>query len=84
MKKAGFIGSLVSIFMGAMVLVCTNIISEILPKIGWMAFQKLSSGTYSPDGYVLNFTVSNTVAVVLLAAGIIFGTYCFKSDRHSA
>ena len=55
MKKIGFIGSLASILLGAVILAAASAANEIMPKIGWMNFQKLSSGTYGPDMYVMNF-----------------------------
>lgn len=83
MKKIGFIGSIVSILLGAVTLIATTIINEVMPKVGYLAFQKLLSGTYSPSDYVMNFSYTNTVAIILIVVGLGFGSHCFISEKSS-
>ena len=83
MKKAGFIGSFVSILLGALTLIITSIMNKLLPQIAYMEFQKLASGSYSQERYMMDFIFADTIAVILIAGGFVFGMYCFKSEMRS-
>lgn len=83
MKKAGFIGSVASVLLGSMTLVTTSIINTVMPKIGYLEFQKLSSGSYAPEHYVMNFAFANAIACLLILCGLGFGAYCFISGQRT-
>lgn len=83
MKKAGFIGSVISVFLGALMIAGTSFINEIMPKIGYLAFKKSSSGSYTASDYAMNFTSTNIIAASLIIGGLVFGAYCFISDKRS-
>jgi hypothetical protein len=79
MKKIGFIFSYISILIGATIFVTTSILNQLLPKLGYLVF-KVNSGSYSPDEYVMNFTVVNGVAVAMVVAGIALSVYFYLQD----
>ena len=83
MRKAGFIGSVVSVLFGAALLVTTSVINEVMPIIGRLAFQRAVSGSYSTADYIMNFSFADTAAVILIVFGLIFGVYCFVSEIRS-
>ncbi|MCL2352033.1 MAG: hypothetical protein FWC55_05820 [Firmicutes bacterium] len=81
MKKSGFIVSMIGILLGAATLVMTSVINEVTPKIALIVFQT-TTGSYTPIDFIMNFAFADTVAIVLIVCGLVFGAYCFVSEKR--
>lgn len=80
MKKIGFISGIVCSLVGCLTLIFTSIIKELLPKYAFLKFETAGDARYTESAYILNFTFANVIAVILIAAGLIFAVYCFYTE----
>lgn len=71
MKKTAFIFSCLFIVLGIITMIITSILNEVIPKLGYVAFQAAARGEYSPTSYKMNFSFANFLASVMIIAGII-------------
>jgi hypothetical protein len=46
--------------------------------MGRVAFQAAMAGSYSPNDYIVNFTVINLFAILLILVGVITGYMIYK------
>jgi len=46
--------------------------------LGRAAYQAVAAGGYTPDDYIMNFTVINLISVLLILAGVITGYKIYK------
>lgn len=84
MKKIGFAFSCISILMGITTVIVTSILNEIMPKMGRVAFQTVTSGSYSPSVYLMDFTFANVLSVIMIIVGILgayLSIYSLKDKR---
>ena len=81
MKKTGFVMSCISTLLGAMTIIVTTVLNELIPKIGYAMYQSAAAGSYSQESYIMDFSFANLIAAVLIVGGLILGTYCFKSEK---
>jgi hypothetical protein len=71
MKKIVLIFSCLSVLTGAIIIIITSILNQLMPRLGYMAFQAAGAGSYSSDVYKMNFGFTNFVAVIMIITGII-------------
>ena len=46
MKKVGFVMGCISTLLGAMTIIVTTILNELIPKIGYAMYQSAAAGSY--------------------------------------
>ena len=68
MKKSLFIMGSVEISLGVFVLCITSILKELMPVIGYAAYQGAAAGSYNPGNYALSFGLPNFLAIALIVA----------------
>lgn len=71
MKMSMYIIGSVEAVLGVLVLCLTSILQELMPVIGYVAFQNTMTGGYSPNNYALSFGFARTLAVILIVAGVL-------------
>ena len=71
MKKSLFIIGSVEISLGVFVLCITSILKELMPVIGYAAYQGAAAGSYNPGNYALSFGLPNFLAIALIVAGVV-------------
>lgn len=81
MKKISLVFSCLSILAGAIVIILTSILNQVMPKLGYIAFQA-HGGSYSPGTYEMDFTVPNVIAVALIILGIIITVRIFTQPSE--
>lgn len=81
MKKEYFIMGSIETVLGLLVLCTTSILTELMPKIGYAAYQGAAAGSYSPGNYEMSFGLPNTIAVVLIIAGVVQLLLSFKKQK---
>ncbi|PWU67399.1 MULTISPECIES: hypothetical protein [Gracilibacillus] len=64
--------------IGICILFITNILDEVFPMMGRIAFQAAMAGSYSRSDYIVNFTVINLFAILLILVGILAGYKIYK------
>ncbi|MBU8908136.1 hypothetical protein [Desertibacillus haloalkaliphilus] len=64
--------------IGIFILLITNILNEVFPIMGRVAFQAAMAGSYSPSDYTVNFTVINLFAFLLILIGVVTGYKIYK------
>lgn len=82
MKKIGFIFSNLSILLGAITLIVTSILNEVMPKLGYVAFQTVTSGNYSESYYKMNFSFVNFLAIVLIIVGSVISIKMYLTSNN--
>lgn len=80
MKKSLFIIGSVEISLGVFVLCITSILKELIPVIGYAAYQGAAAGSYNPGNYALSFEFPNFLAIVLIIAGATQILLSFKKN----
>ena len=81
MKKSLFIIGSVEISLGVFVLCITSILKELMPVIGYAAYQGAAAGSYNPGNYKLSFGFPNFLAVILIVAGVLQILLSFQKNR---
>lgn len=82
MKKSLFVMGSVEISLGIFVLCITSILKEIMPVIGYAAYQGAAAGSYSAGNYALSFGLPNFLAIVLLVAGAVQILFSFRKEKE--
>ena len=81
MKTSFFIMGSVETFLGMFVLCITSILKEIMPVIGYAAYQGAAAGSYNPGNYKLSFGFPNFLSVILVVAGMLQILFGFWKNR---
>ena len=81
MKTSFFIIGSVEASLGMFVLCITSILKEIMPVIGYAAYQGAAAGSYNPGNYKLSFGFPNFLAVILIVAGVLQILFSFRKNR---
>jgi len=82
LKKIGFIFSNLYILLGAITLIITSILNEVMPKLGRVAFETVASGNFSESYYKMNFSFVNFLAIVLIIAGSTISIRMYLSSHN--
>lgn len=82
MKKSLFIIGSVEISLGVFVLCITSILKELMPVIGYAAYQGAAAGSYNPGNYALSFGLPNFLAIVLIVAGAVQILFSFRKEKE--
>ena len=82
MKKSLFIIGSVEISLGVFVLCITSILKELMPVIGYAAYQGAAAGSYNPGNYSLSFGLPNFLAVILIIAGAVQILFSFWKEKE--
>ena len=82
MKKIAFVFSCLFILLGLITIITTSILNELIPKLGYMAFQAAAAGSYSPDSYEMQFSCANFLAFIMIASGAVGYVTIFLSLRN--
>ena len=71
MKKEYFIMGSIEAVLGLLVLCTTSVLKELMPRIGYAAFQSAAAGSYTYGSYEMSFGLANTISIVLIIAGAV-------------
>lgn len=71
MKKSLFVMGSVEASLGIFVVCITAILKELMPVIGYAAYQGAAAGSYNAGNYKLSFGLPNLFAVILIIAGVL-------------
>ena len=82
MKKEMYILGSIEIVLGVLIWCLTSILKELMPVIGYVAFQNAMKGSYAPDNYELSFGLPNMLAVILIIAGALQMIIGFINKNH--
>lgn len=78
MNKILFFFSNLIAVIGICILFITNILNEVFPMLGRVAYQAAMAGSYSPNNYIVNFTVINLFAILLILVGVLTSYMIYK------
>lgn len=48
-----------------------TIIKEVIPKLGYIAFQNAMAGSYEPMKYEMSFGTTNFIGIIFIILGIL-------------
>lgn len=82
MKKIAFVFSCLFILLGLITIITTSILNELIPKLGYMAFQAAAAGSYSLNSYKMQFSCANILAFIMIASGAVGYVIIFLSLRN--
>ena len=71
MKLSAYIIGSIEIIVGSILLSITSIIKEVLPVLGYAAYQAAAAGSYSPSNYAVSFPLVTMVSTVLIVLGVL-------------
>lgn len=83
MYKINYIFSLILIIIGIISLFITSFANQLMPKIGRVAFQTATFGTYNSLEYSMDFVFINRSSYFLIIIGIIFSIYNYKKEKQN-
>jgi len=72
MKNTKFKFSLIFIILGISIITISKIVEEIIPKIGFAAYQSAAAGSFSPENYHVNLTLNYWIGALCILGGIIY------------
>lgn len=81
MKNSLFIMGSIEVTVGMFVWCIISILKEIMPVIGYAAYQGAAAGSYNPGNYKLSFGFPNFLAVILIVAGVLQILLCLRKNR---
>lgn len=58
MRKITLVFSFLFILSGILIRVISNFLEELMPKIGFAAFQSAATGSYTPDNYQIDLSAN--------------------------
>lgn len=71
MKKSMYILGSIETIIGVIIICITSIIKNVIPKLGWIAYQSAAAGSYDPSKYEISFGIANLLAIFLTVLGIL-------------
>lgn len=80
MKKTAYVLGSAEVILGLLILCATSMLREIMPLIGYAAFQAAAAGSYTPGNYALSFTLPSLIAGILVIAGAAQLLLCIPKD----
>ena len=80
-KNSMYILGSVETIIGLLIICCVStfsahmvntvsIIKQVIPKLGFVAYQGAAAGSYSPGNYNMSFGIVNFIAVLFIVIGI--------------
>ncbi|WP_068612717.1 hypothetical protein [Paenibacillus tuaregi] len=72
MKHIRVIFSLISIFLGIIIITVSKIVEEFAVQLGRAAFQAAAAGLYSPQDYEMNLSLNYWLGSLCIIGGFIF------------
>ncbi len=71
MKHLQSVFSLLFIILGIVIITISKVIEEVIPKLGYAAFQSAAAGSYTPSDYQVNFELNYWIGSMCLLGGVI-------------
>ncbi|WFR61698.1 hypothetical protein P9222_25430 [Paenibacillus amylolyticus] len=71
MKHVHIIFSWLFIMLGIVIITISKMIEEVIPKLGYAAFQSAAAGSYTPSDYQVNFELNYWIGAICILGGII-------------
>jgi hypothetical protein len=82
MKNLKIRFSLNFIILGICIITISKIVEEVIPKLGFAAYQSAAAGSYSPDSYRVNLTLNYWFGALCILGGIICLIKNSNSKNH--
>jgi hypothetical protein len=64
--------SLIFIILGIGIITISKIVEEVIPKLGFVAFQAAAAGSYTPDNYQVNLDLNYWIGAICILGGIVY------------
>lgn len=72
MKPRSMFFSFILIILGICIVTLTKTIEEVIPKLGYAAFQSAGGGSYSPGNYEMDLGLNYWIGGVCILIGAIY------------
>ncbi|KAA8787091.1 hypothetical protein EC604_24980 [Paenibacillus amylolyticus] len=83
MKQLPQIFSFIIIIVGISIVILTKTIEQVIPKLGYAAFQSAGAGSYSPINYEMNLDLNYWVGGICILVGAIYFIRHIAFFQHS-
>ena len=70
-KNSMYILGSVETIIGLLIVCCVSIIKQVIPKLGFVAYQGAAAGSYSPGHYNMSFGIVNFIAIIFILIGML-------------
>lgn len=81
MKKSMYVFGSIEVILGALLLWATKMIAEVLPILGYAAFQ-FHGGSYSASNYELALGLPYLIAALLIIGGLAQIIFSFMKAKE--
>lgn|GEM_PF-4384605 len=71
LKHLHIVFSLLFIMLGIVIITISNIIEEVIPKLGYAAFQSAAAGSYTPSDYQVDFELNYWIGAICILGGVV-------------
>ncbi|KLU54141.1 hypothetical protein EL84_18215 [Paenibacillus sp. VT-400] len=71
MKHVHIVFSLLFIMVGIVIITLSKMIEEVIPKLGYAAFQSAAAGSYDSSAYQVNFELNYWIGAICILGGVI-------------
>ncbi|OMF17483.1 hypothetical protein BK131_05830 [Paenibacillus amylolyticus] len=71
MKHLQVIFSLLFIMLGIVIITISKMIEEVIPKLGYAAFQSAAADSYTPSDYQVNLELNYWIGAICILGGVI-------------
>lgn len=84
MKKTLYIMGSIEALTGFILICVTSIIKELMPVLGYIAYQEAAAGSYNAKNYQTSFSIVAVLASILVVVGIMQILLAFlRKSKHS-
>lgn len=70
-KNSMYILGSIETIIGLLIVCCVSIIKQVIPKLGFVAYQGAAAGSYSPGNYNMSFGIVNFIAIIFILIGML-------------
>ncbi|MCM3132134.1 hypothetical protein M3629_05020 [Paenibacillus polysaccharolyticus] len=83
MKPIPMIFSFIFIIVGISIVTLTKTMEEVIPKLGYAAFQAAGAGSYSPINYEMDLNLNYWVGSICILVGTVYFIRHIAFIQHS-
>ncbi|MBQ8424399.1 MAG: hypothetical protein IJY25_02310 [Bacilli bacterium] len=70
-KNSMYILGSIETIIGLLIVCCVYIIKQVIPKLGFVAYQGAAAGSYNPGNYNMSFGIVNFIAIIFILIGML-------------
>lgn len=61
----------IEIIIGLLIICSISIIKQVIPKLGFVAYQGAAAGSYNPANYNMSFGIAYSISIIFILFGVL-------------